>query len=282
MAVFLLILKIIGGILLSVLALVVIALFIKIRIIADYDEQSSIVIQWLFLKIPVFPFKKKDKKEQKEPASDETDADSAEAVPVQDTSVAATHDAEQQANDTIPVQDESASASAEPPVQQSAEKEKKKPNILSIFYESNGGVDGLILLIRELFSYLGSFFGGLLHAFVIDELMVDMTVTKSDAAQTAIYYGQLCSTIYPMLGAFVTKYRVKQYDFSITPDYIAKKSSAAMHISCYFRPATLIGVVLLLVGRLVFKFGGKIIVRMIKPVLKARKGTNSKENNNNK
>lgn len=263
MAVFLLILKIIGGILLSILALVIIALFIKVRITADYAEKSSIVIQWLFIKIPVFPMQKKAKK--KSEAVDNTanaEPAPAQAAPVEETPVQP---------ESAPTDPAAAAAPAEPA------KKDDKPDILKIFFESNGGVEGLILLIKEFFSYLGSFFGGMLHAFVIDELMVDMTVTKSDAAQTAIYYGQLCSAVYPMLGAFVTKYKVRQYDFSITPDFLARKSSAEMHVSFWFRPATLIGVVLLLVGRLVFKFGAKVVIRMVKPLMNARKGAKTEK-----
>lgn len=243
MAVFLMILKIIGWIILSVLAIVVLALFVRIRIVADYGEDTSVRVRWLFLNIPVFPMKKKDKKQK--------DAAPAEEPP-----------AEELPPEELPPEETS----------QTKADQSGKPNILSIFYESNGGVDGLILLIKEVFSYIGSFFGGIFHAFVVDELMVDMTVTKSDAAQTAIYYGQLCSTVFPMLGAFVTKYKVRQYDFNIEPDFLAKKSSAAMHISFWFRPAKLIGVVLLLVGRLVFKVGFKVAFRMLRPLLSAKKG----------
>ncbi len=274
MAVFLLILKIIGGILLSILALVIIALFIKVRITADYAEKSSIVIQWLFIRIPVFPMQKKAKKkaaddpQQAPPATDAVDNTanaepaSAQATPVEETPVQP---------ESAPTDPAATAAPAEPA------KKDDKPDILKIFFESNGGVEGLILLIKEFFSYLGSFFGGMLHAFVIDELMVDMVVTKSDAAQTAIYYGQLCSAVYPMLGAFVTKYKVRQYDFSITPDFLARKNSAEMHVSFWFRPATLIGVVLLLVGRLVFKFGAKVVIRMVKPLMNARKGAKTEK-----
>lgn len=262
-----LILKIIGGIILAVLGLVILALFVKIRVVADYGEEKSVSVKWLFLNIPVFPMKKKatKKKTTEDAASAEQSSEPVsqpQEMPQESVPPAGT--TEPQQTDTAPA----------------AVTKDGKPNIFNIFMESNGGVEGLILLIKEVFSYIGSFFGGIFRAFVIDELMVDMTVTKNDAAETAIYYGQLCSTVFPMLGAFVTKYKVKQYDFNIQPDFIAKKSSAEMHISFGFRPAKLIGVVLLLVGRLVFKFGFKVAFRMLKPVLQARKKADNKENIN--
>ncbi len=275
MGVVLLILKIIGWTILAILAIVIAALFVKIRIIADYGEEKSVLIRWLFLKIPVYPMKKRNKKPKKaeDSPTDEAPADSqsAETTPADTAPVEVAPATEQPAS-----QDDAAPAE----LKEKTEKSQGKPNILNIFMESNGGVEGLILLIKEVFSYIGSFFGGIFRAFVIDELMVDMTVTKSDAAQTAIYYGQLCSTIFPMLGTFVTKYKVKKYDFNITPDFLARKSTAAMHIAFGFRPARLIGVVLLLVGRLVFKFGFKVAFRMLKPVLQSRKKAENKVNNN--
>ena len=275
MGVVLLILKIIGWTILAILAIVIAALFVKIRIIADYGEEKSVLIRWLFLKIPVYPMKKRNKKPKKaeDSPTDEAPADSqsAETTPADTAPVEVAPATEQPAS-----QDDAASAE----LKEKTEKSQGKPNILNIFMESNGGVEGLILLIKEVFSYIGSFFGGIFRAFVIDELMVDMTVTKGDAAQTAIYYGQLCSTIFPMLGTFVTKYKVKKYDFNITPDFLARKSTAAMHIAFGFRPARLIGVVFLLVGRLVFKFGFKVAFRMLKPVLQSRKKAENKVNNN--
>lgn len=267
MGVVLLILKIIGWTILAILAIVIAALFVKIRIVADYGEEKSVLIRWLFLKIPVFPMKKKEKKAKKASVEQEELPPPVADVPVEEPApVTEEPPIDEPVADESPVKNENA---------------QNKPNILNIFMESNGGVEGLILLIKEVFSYIGSFFGGIFHAFVVDELMVDMTVTKSDAAQTAIYYGQLCSTIFPMLGTFVTKYKVRQYDFNISPDFLAKKNTAEMHISFWFRPAKLIGVVLLLVGRLVFKVGFKVAFRMLKPVLKSRKKANNKSVNNN-
>lgn len=271
MGVVLLILKIIGWMILAILAIVIAALFVKIRIVADYGEEKKVSVRWLFLNIPVFPMKKKQKMKKSQKGDTAADEQQVEPEPVK-TEEPATP-AQPQSTDQQPAADVAEIATATNAAQ-------GKPNILNIFMDSNGGVEGIILLIKELFSYLGSFFGGTLHAFVVDELMVDMTVTKNDAAQTAIYYGQLCSTVFPMLGAFVTKYKVRKYDFNITPDFLARKSTAEMHISFWFRPARLIGEVLLLVGRLVFKFGFKVAFRMLKPVLQSRKKANNKVNNN--
>ena len=54
-----------------------------------------------------------------------------------------------------------------------------------------------------------------------------------------------------------------------------------MHLAMHFRPATLIGVVLLLVLRLVFRVGLKVVLRMLRPVLAARKENKKNINNTN-
>lgn len=272
MGVVLLILKIIGWTILAILAIVIAALFVKIRIVADYGEEKKVSVRWLFLNIPVFPMKKKQKTKKTQKGDTAAVEQQVEPEPVKTEEPAPP--AQPQSTDQQPAADVAEIATATNAAQ-------GKPNILNIFMESNGGVEGIILLIQELFSHIGSFFGGTLHAFVVDELMVDMTVTKNDAAQTAIYYGQLCSTVFPMLGAFVTKYKVRKYDFNITSDFLARKSTAEMHISFWFRPARLIGEVLLLVGRLVFKFGFKVAFRMLKPVLQSRKKADNNKANNN-
>ena len=52
----LIVLKIIGWIILAVIALIVLVLCIKVRIFAEYSEiDTRVRIQWLFLKIPLFP-----------------------------------------------------------------------------------------------------------------------------------------------------------------------------------------------------------------------------------
>ena len=56
------VLKIIGWILLAVFALIILALCIKVHINVEYsNENTSAYIKWLFLKIPLYPTKKKEK-----------------------------------------------------------------------------------------------------------------------------------------------------------------------------------------------------------------------------
>ena len=63
MTVVLTVLKIIGWILLAILALIIFALCVKVRFRIEYSsENTSALLKWLFLKIKLYPRKPKEKK----------------------------------------------------------------------------------------------------------------------------------------------------------------------------------------------------------------------------
>ena len=67
------VLKIIGWVLLGILALIVLALCVKLQITAEYSEENThVMLQWLFLKIPLYPKKPKPPKPEKEQPAEET------------------------------------------------------------------------------------------------------------------------------------------------------------------------------------------------------------------
>ena len=50
------VLKIIGWVLLGILALILLVLCIRIRIAAEYsDDNTNVRLEWLFLKLPLYP-----------------------------------------------------------------------------------------------------------------------------------------------------------------------------------------------------------------------------------
>ena len=55
------ILEIAGIVLLCIISLIVLVLCIKVRIFAEYSEiDTRVQLQWLFVKIPIYPFEKKE------------------------------------------------------------------------------------------------------------------------------------------------------------------------------------------------------------------------------
>lgn len=235
------VLKIIGWILLSILALIIVALCIRVKIDAEYsDDNTFVMLQWLFLKIPLFPKEKKVKEEKPEEEKSEED---------------------------------------EPEEEKEEEPKKtksKNESLLHMLYRTHG-IDGLMLIVKRLFSYLGSFLGDLCKSLVVEELYIDVRCTKSDAAETAIYYGEVCAGLFPMLGALVSKYKIRKYDVNVYPDFLAKFSSASFAVKFHLYPIYVIWIVILLLCRLIFK----IALRMLAKIFLSSRNTKTEKQNIN-
>lgn len=249
------VLKIIGFVLLGIIALIVLALCVKVKIFAEYSEiDTHVKLKWLFLEIPLYPAKKKEKDDipEEKPASEEKSSEEAPA------------------EEELPEEGSEESAVQEQP--EGEKKEKPKNNLLKTIYDAHG-VDGLLLIVQRVFSYLGTFLGNLMHSLVIEELYIDVKCNKNDAASTAIYYGEVCSSLFPMLGALVTKYKVRKYDINVYPDYLARHSSASFAVSMHLYPIYVIGITFALVFKLLFKVLLSVIVKCF------RVNKNTAENN---
>ena len=266
------ILKIIGWIILAVIALIVLVLCVKVRIFAEYSEiDTRVRIQWLFLKIPLFPTEKKDGAQKKKKA--DASRPKAENPPVEELTEEVMEEpsaetVENAASEETPAE-EATAATDETPAP------AKKNNLLKTLYDAHG-IDGLLLIIKRAFSYIGSFFGDLAKALVIDELYLDVRCTKKDAASTAIYYGEVCSALFPMLGTMVSKLKVRKYDINVYPDYLARQSSASFAVSMHLYPIYLIAITVLFGCRMLFKVLLRLIVKIFLP-----KKKESAENSNN-
>ncbi len=247
-----LVLKIIGFVFLGIIALILLLLSVRVRIFAEYSEiDTRVMLQWLFIKIPLFPAEKKEKNDKTEKA---------ETTPGQDTS------AEEEPPIEEPVTEEEVTGeSVEDSAMQTETPEKpaQKSTLLNDIYGSHG-IDGLMLVVKRIFGYIGTYIGKLMNSLVIDELYIDVKCTKNDAAETAIYYGEVCSALFPMLGALVTKYKVRKYDVNVYPDFLARHSSASFAVRMHLYPIYLIGITIGLVFKLLFKVIIGFVVKLIK------------------
>lgn len=220
------VLKIIGWVLLGLLALILLALAVRVRFDIEYsDENTGVVLRWLFLKFRLYPMEKKPKKPKKKEEKPEEEETPAE---------------EEEKKEEKPA--------------------KKKDNILVSFYKAEG-FDGVLSLIKKACSYLKTFFGNLLYGFVVDEFYLEMGCTKADAAATAIYYGEVCATVFPMLAALAARCRLKKYDINIYPDFIARFSSASFVLRFHFVPLYLIHITLVFGVKMLFG----VLLRLIRP-----------------
>ncbi len=236
------VLKIIGWVLLGILALILLALCVKVRFDLEYSsENTSVVLRWLFIRFKLYPAKKKEKpktEEEPEPPPEEP---------------------------------------AEEKPEEEEQKPKQKSNLLKTIYDSQG-IDGLISVLQQVMTYTKTFFGNLLHGFVIDELYLDVCCTRSDAAATAIYYGEVCSVLFPLLGALAAKCRMKKYDVNVYPDFIARFSNVSFITSFHFTPIYLIGITVAYGMKMLFG----VLLGIIIKISGAKKEKDGSRNKNTK
>ncbi len=264
------VLKIIGCIILAVIALIMLVLCIKVRIFAEYSEiDTRVRVQWLFLKKPLYPSAAKGSKgKAKDSVDSKGDAPAQQNTETEESAEAVASPDEQKATD------DSASQADSNSDQSPESTPKQKNNLLKTLYDAHG-IDGLLLIVNRTFSYLGTYFGDLSKSLVIDELYVDVRCTKKDAASTAIYYGEVCSALFPMLGALVSKYKVRKYDVNVYPDYLARQSSASFAVSMHLYPIHLTGVTVLFGCRMLFK----VLLRLFWKIFLPNKKENAENSN---
>lgn len=145
---------------------------------------------------------------------------------------------------------------------------EKKPNPILGMVKANG-YDGMMLVIKNLGSVLGTYGGKIFKSIVFDEIDVYISVGTGDAAATAIKYGETCQKVYPVFGFICSNNLVKKYDILVEPDFLANKTENELFIDMSLTIRKIINATLAMVFRLIFKVGLKFI-------LGAKKG---KENN---
>ncbi len=261
----LIVLKIIGWVLLGIIAVVTAALCIKVVVFAEYsDEKTELFLKWLFLKIPLYPAEKKEKTMDAAESADARTSDEKSATDAKDTAgkknePAAASDKNAQSD----IENGESVQTAEDGEQAAPAQKKNDVNLLKLLYEAEG-IDGLIEIVKRVFSYIGTFFGGLLRAFIIEEFDLDMRCSKKDAAKTAIYYGEVSSVLFPMLGALASACTLKDYNINVYPDFLARYGEASFRIKFHVVPIRLVGLTIALAIKLVFKVLLGLIVKITK------------------
>ena len=237
--------------LLGIILFFVIVFSLKVTLIVDYGEKTIVKLRYLFITIPIVDTSKekkekkpkKDKKSKEDKKSQKGKNKGEDAVDGEATEIT-------EATETV-----------EPPKDEKANKEKpqKQGNSLIKQLYLDHGYEGLEKMLRDLGGSLGGFFGKLYKTFTIDELYITMTTAGSDAADTAIKHGKLCAWLYPVLGKLVSTCKVKKYDFDITPDFLAPKSTASAFVRFHLRPIKVTNAAVVLALQLVFKILFKIL-----------------------
>ena len=257
--------------LLGIVLLIVLLFSVRIHMTIDYEQTLRAELRWLFVRYPLYPVPEKRKrkkalKEEAKKAKDEAKKAKEEAIKAKKEApaeAAATETAKEAPAEAAVTEVPPDAAKKTPKEEAKEEKKdapkKKKDNILLSFYERQG-ISGVMGLLRRTLDGLGGFFGRLWRTITVHELYVDMTVAGSDAAQTAIRYGKLCGAFYPMLGEILSKMRVRKYDATLAPDFLANKSSAALYCRLSVKPIAITNALVILLVQLLLK----VLVKLYK------------------
>ncbi len=226
-------------IILGIIALIVILFSIKVSVTAEYADSFSLDVQWLFIKLHIFPQteEQKAKREAKKAKKEEKKKKKPEK---------------------------------EKPEEEKKEENKPsepKSNIFKDFYE-NQGFGATVELIQTAAAQLGGFMGSIYRAFVIENLKLLLKVSSGDdAAQNAIKYGKVCSAVYPSMGFICSNMKVKKYEVHVVPDFILQENKAQFALSLSVRPIKLTNAAVVLAFRLLFK----VLLKLLKGSKKKNK-----------
>lgn len=233
--------------LLGIILFFVILFSLKVTVIVDYGEKTIVKLRYLFITIPIVDTskEKKEKKPKKEKKQKE-DKKSKKG---------------KNAGEEVDGEVTEATETAEQPKEDKSKKEKpqKQGNSLIKQLYLDHGYEGLEKMLRDLGNSLSGFFGKIYKTLTIDELYIKMITAGGDAADTAIKHGKLCAWLYPVLGKLISTCKVKKYDFDISPDFLAPKSTASAFVRLHLRPIKITNGAVVFALQLVFKILFKIL-----------------------
>lgn len=221
---------------LGIIVFIIVLFLIPVRVTAHYEDTFEMSVQYGFIKIKLFPQKekknenKKTKKKKEKPVKQEKKPDTQNKKKKSDK------------NEKI-----------------------KKDNIFVTFYK-NQGFEAVIQLIADAMSAVTGMFGGIFRHFVFRELFLEMKISGSDAAATAIKYGQISAAVFPAMGYICSKAKVKKYNIDISPDFLAVKDKAMFHFQ--------FGICPIFVTNSVITAGFKLLKNVLLKLIKAQNADN--------
>lgn len=226
-------------IILGIILFFVLLLSIPVFLELQYTDSVSVTLSWLFLKFKLYPGNKEKKKKEKPQKEAPKEEEKKEEEPKKE------------------------------------EPKPKKENFLKTFYNYQG-VSGITELIRDCAAALGKFSKGFLKSIYIRKLRIDIRVTESDAAQTALKYGKICGEIYPPLGFICSSCHVKNYKVNILADYCGEKTKGEFETKVGLVPRSVMNAGIALVVRL----GVQLLKVAVSNIKSANKEAAAKANAN--
>ncbi|MBR6551515.1 MAG: DUF2953 domain-containing protein [Clostridia bacterium] len=229
-------------IVLGIILFFVVLFSFKVSVIVEMTNKNKVVLKYLFLKFTLLDSSKPEK--EKKPKNKKKEKNKTENTSEETTDNTST---------------EKTAAN-------------NGNNLFKQLYIEQG-YDGIVKMLVAVKESLGSFFSKLYKTFTINEFYLTMHVTGSDAADTAIKYGQLSSWLFPVLGKVASTCKMKKYDIDISPDFLGVKNEADLYLDVSVVPIRITNALVVLALQLVFK----VILKILFAGNNAKKNVN-KEN----
>ncbi|MCR5653162.1 MAG: DUF2953 domain-containing protein [Ruminococcus sp.] len=111
-------------------------------------------------------------------------------------------------------------------------------------YVKEKGVSGILNIIRRVADLAVGAMKDLFSKITVTKLSLRLRIAGSDAADTAVKYGRVCSVLYPALKIIAEIVTVKDYNIDVEPDFSDEpKNSAQAEVIARIRIISILSVV---------------------------------------
>lgn len=107
------------------------------------------------------------------------------------------------------------------------EKPKKEKSFNIMDYVKQKGVSGILNIFRRIANLAVGTLKDLFSRITVTMLALELRIAGSDAADSAVKYGQVCSILYPALKIIGEIVTINDYDIDVEPDFSDEPKSSA-------------------------------------------------------
>ena len=107
------------------------------------------------------------------------------------------------------------------------EKSRKQKSFNLMDYVKEKGVSGILNIIRRVADLAVGALKDLFGKITVTKLSIRIRVAGSDAADTAVKYGRVCSVLYPALKVIAEVVTVEDYSIDVEPDFSDEPNNSA-------------------------------------------------------
>ena len=124
-------------------------------------------------------------------------------------------------------------------------KKSQKEKAFSIKdYVKEKGVSGILNIVKNIAVLAAEVLKDLFSRITVTKFTLKIRIAGSDAADSAVKYGKVCSVLYPALKLIAEVVTIEDYDIDVEPDFSDEpKNSAQAEIKARIRVISIIAVV---------------------------------------